>query len=106
MKVFQQTEIRAARDYAASGGQAVHLCSSAYVPPDAPRVFVQSREFAHLFDNDKCRLVATAKRLGVHVVVVDRDGMPGQHVDLVGAPLKRAIAEANETPAEVQGELF
>ena len=40
--------------------------------------------------------MATVRRLGVRVVAVDRAGQPEQHVDLVGRPLQRAKAEAEE----------
>jgi hypothetical protein len=39
---------------------------------------------------DKTRLIATAKRFGVRVIKVERDGQPGQHIDLCGKPLERA----------------
>lgn len=62
----------------------------------APRCFVaavdRGEDIAHLFDLDKLRLKATARRLGVRVVMIDREDTLRQHVDLVGQPLRRALA--------------
>jgi hypothetical protein len=104
MKSFEQRDIAGALAHAKAGGQALHLCSRSFVSRSAPAVFRNAECFAHLFDGDRARLVATAKRLGVLCVIVDRDGEPGQHVDLAGRPLERAEAEA-ACPL-VQGELF
>ena len=59
-----------------------------------PACFRRAKEFAHLFDQDAERLVATARRLGVRRVVVSRRGQPQQHVDLCGGPLRKAVAES------------
>jgi hypothetical protein len=53
------------------------------------------RPWAHLFDQDADRCEATARRLGVRVVVVHGRGTEVQHVDLCGKPLARAMAEAH-----------
>lgn len=95
MKIFQQRELREAIAYAAAGGQALHVCSSAqFVTAAAPGCFKRSKQFAHLLDQNAVRLVKTAKRLGVRVVVVERSAEPRQHVDLCGKPLERAITQA------------
>ena len=62
-----------------------------------PACFARSETFAHLLDYDHDRLVATARRLGVRVIKVDRQGRRGQHIDLCGRPLERAISEAEDT---------
>jgi hypothetical protein len=98
VKVFTQWALRAALAHAAAGGQAVHCHRVIVDRSRAPRCFVaavdRGEDIAHLFDRDKARLEATARRLGVRVVVVEHEGLPGQHVDLCGAPLSRALVEA------------
>lgn len=83
--------VREAKAEAAAGGQGLHVYSAMPTRfPSAPAVFKRHPEWAHLFDQDLERLVATARRLGVRVIKVDREGEPGQHIDLCGAPLARA----------------
>ncbi|AHF94593.1 hypothetical protein OPIT5_29380 [Opitutaceae bacterium TAV5] len=96
IRIFQQHEIHAALEHATSGGQALHLMSGrwAYLRPDTPGCFKGRREIAHLFDQDKARLVATARRLGVRVILIERPGTQRQHIDLCGRPLERAKQEA------------
>ena len=102
MRSFRTRRVRGAIRYAANGGQALHLMPPALVP---------GREaltpFAHLFDQDRRRLVRTARMCGVWWVKLERRGERTQHVDLWGKPLvaAREIA-AEETrladrPAEV-----
>jgi hypothetical protein len=89
-----------------AGGQALELWDKSYtLGPRAPRCF-RGKDFAKLYDADPVRLLATARRLGVRVVVIDREGdRRRQHVDLVGGPMRRALKEA-VAPAAEQGELF
>lgn len=98
MKTFRRRHLREAIAYAAQGGQALHLHRMIAVPRRAPRVFARAIEagepLGHLFDQDRDRLVATVLGLGVCVIRVERPGMPGQHIDLVGRPLQRAITQA------------
>lgn len=109
MKTFFQNQLREALAHAEAGGQAIHLHR---VIPDrkrAPRCFVAAVDrgefIAHLFDRDECRLRATARRLGVRVIVIDRAGRPEQHIDLCGMPLRRAEAEADRLAAsDMAGE--
>lgn len=96
MKAFACLEIDEALAFAAAGGQALHLHR---IIPDrrrAPRCFVaavdRGEDIAHLFDLDRDRLVATARRLGVRVLVIDREGTDRQHIDLCGGPLRKAMA--------------
>ena len=93
MKAFKLREIREAIAHAAQGGQALHLMdeSWAHLRPDTPNCFKGRGQIAHLFDQDKARLVATVRRLGVRVIKVEREGAPGQHVDLCGKPLALAL---------------
>jgi hypothetical protein len=111
MKLFDgrgdwQTNVaayQAAMAHAAAGGSALHV----WTPPTAdwcrgPAVFwieaKEGRPWAHLFDRDAIRLADTARRLGVRDVLIERQGEPGQHVDLCGKPLARAIGEADRSP--------
>jgi hypothetical protein len=97
MKIFLQREIREAYAHAAAGGQALHVCESrGLVRDSAPGCFRRSEQFAHLFDQDYTRLIATAKRYGVKVVVPQHCGTHRQHVDLCGRPLKRAVRWAQK----------
>ena len=89
MKLF--THPTKAIDYAREGGQALHVFP-AYKEPRAPAVFKQYREWGHLIDQNKERLIKTARWLGVRVIKVDREGNRGQHIDLCGKPLERAKA--------------
>lgn len=89
-------EIDEALTHAAAGGQSLHLHRIIVDRNRAPRCFVaavdRGEDIAHLFDLDEVRLVATAKRLGVRVVYIDRAGTARQHIDLCGAPLRKAVA--------------
>ena len=102
MKLYAQREVAAARDYAAAGGQALHLLSGAIADAIGevrriPQCFRGRRELAHLFDQDRQRLEQTARRLGVRVIKVESPGTPSQHIDLCGRPLERAKALAQGT---------
>ena len=98
LKVFRAIEIDEALAHAKAGGQALHLHRIIPDRDKAPRCFVQAvdrgEDIAHLFDLDRVRLVKTAKRLGVKVIHVDRDGTDRQHIDLCGGPLRKAKALA------------
>jgi hypothetical protein len=90
MKLFRN--VREAKAWAAAGGQALHVYRA--MPsqfPSAPMVFKRYREWAHLFDQDAARLEKTARSLGVKVIKIDRPDSPGQHIDLCGRPLERAM---------------
>ena len=58
-----------------------------------PACFHRARKWAHLMDLNRERLVETAIRLGVKKIVVANEGLRGQHIDLCGAPLEKAIKE-------------
>lgn len=98
MKIFEYREISQAVEFAKGGGQAIHLMPGAYAygRNDTPSCFKGRKQIAHLFDQDKARLVKTAKRLGVRVIKVEREADPGQHIDLCGRPLERALSEAKQ----------
>ena len=107
MKRFEWREIHEAYAYAAAGGQALH-CHRIIPDPDrAPECFVRAvrggGEIAHLFDLNLDRLVATARSLGVRVIYVDAERTPRQHIDLCGAPLRRAL-EVCELPPTLFGD--
>jgi hypothetical protein len=95
VKAFRMMELDEALTHAAAGEQALHLHQIVF--RCSPRCFRQAvargEDIGHLFDLDRARLVATAKRLGIRKVVVDREGTDKQHVDLCGAPLFKALAE-------------
>ena len=89
MKLFEgHREYRAALEMAAAGGQALFL--HPWGAPSHIRCFNGVRWIGKLFDRDRSRLVTTGRRLGVRVIVVDREGQESQHIDLVGRPLERA----------------
>lgn len=100
MKRFTQWEIDEALAHAAAGGQALHLHRIIVDRAAAPRCFVRAvdlgQDIAHLFDLDGARLLMTAKKLGVSVVYLDREGTPRQYVDLCGGPLRRALELCEE----------
>lgn len=95
MKIFQQRELQAAYANAAAAGQALHLMSGsfAYRRKDTPNCFKGRDQIAHLFDQDRERLIVTARRL-VRVIREEREGTLRQHIDRCGRPLERAMAEA------------
>jgi hypothetical protein len=99
VKHFECRDVDEAQDYAEEGGQALHTHQVIVDWEKAPGCFKREvnagRDIAHLFDRDVARLVATVRRLGVKVVVVERRGQRGQHVDLCGAPLRKALAECD-----------
>jgi hypothetical protein len=107
MRVFEYREVKEAIAYALEGGQALHRVRN---PPEslrarAPLVFRQAKEWAHLIDHDLARLKKTARRLGIRKICVDRVGQRGQHVDLCGEPLRKAIIEA-ETEALADRRIY
>jgi len=100
MKVFQMREMREAIRFACEGGQAIHLHNINHGHP----LFARYPQIAHLFDQNKSRLISTARKLGVRVIKVEYDGKEAQHIDLCGKPLERALCateQRNEAePAE------
>ncbi len=98
MKRFDWRQLPEALSYAASGEQAIHLHRFLGSSVSAPGCFVRAVRtggwMAHLFDANEARLVATAKRLGVRVIRVERRGTPKMHIDLCSGPLRKALAEA------------
>jgi hypothetical protein len=84
--------VREAQEHALQGGQALHVYGALDMP--APAVFKRHKTWAHLFDQDKGRLIKTARRLGVRVIKVHHEGRRGQHIDLCGRPLERAQEQA------------
>lgn len=95
MKRFVQGQIEEALEYAAAGGQALHRHQMIVDYAKAPSCFVREveagRDIAHLFDQDEVRLIATARKLGVKVILVERRGQPSQHIDLCMGPLRGAL---------------
>lgn len=100
MKKFDCMELREAISHASDGGQSLHLHRIIVDRRRAPACFVRAvdrgENIAHLFDQDVDRLRATARRLGVRVIVVEKEGTLDQHVDLCGGPLKKALGMCEE----------
>lgn len=96
LQVFDACEVRDARNYAVDGGQALHLHQIIVDRAKAPKCFVRAvdkgEDIAHLFDQDRARLEATARQYGVQVIVVEYEGFPNQHIDLCGKPLAKLIS--------------
>lgn len=94
MKTFKALQLREALAHAVEGRQALHLHTIIVDRRKAPRCFVAAVDrgeyIAHLFDLDKTRLIKTARRLGVKVILVEREDTIKQHIDLCGAPLRKA----------------
>jgi hypothetical protein len=99
VKLFQQQEIREAIACASAGGQALHLMSGAfaYGRPNTPNCFKSRSQLAHLFDQDRERLIQTARQLGVRVIKVERENTNKQHIDLCGQPLEHAKQQTTQT---------
>lgn len=95
MKHFQEKEICEALEFVTAGGQALHIFkpTRASANKRIPLPFRRTKVWAHLLDLNKQRLVETARKLGVKIIVIDCKGGRGQHVDLCGRPLERAIKE-------------
>lgn len=96
MMPFGTMEVEEAVAHAVAGGQALHLHRIIPDRATAPRCFVQAVDrgepIAHLFDQDRERLITTARMLGVKVIYIDRANTPNQHIDLCGGPLLRLLA--------------
>lgn len=95
MRLFQRREYKQALDHAAQGGQA--LLVHAWGGPSKVPCFNGAVTIGKLFDQERDRLIATVKRLGVRKIKVCREGQPGQHIDLVASPLERAKHECQTT---------
>lgn len=99
MKLFQQNQLLEAHKHVEDGGQALHLMTPKFCQswnePGIPRCFdiTRSHGWAHLMDADVKRLLATARHLGIKRIVISNFGKRGQHVDLCGAPLDKAVIE-------------
>lgn len=99
MRRFEAKEVREAMAYADAGGIALHVWEAApKMFSGAPSCFNRSSLWAHLMCADRGRLIVLARRLGVRVIKVGREGRRGQHVDLCGRPLERALVLATEPP--------
>lgn len=99
MKRFEMKQIFEAKEYSKQGGQALHVHNI----NSGHRLFKRYPVIGHLFDADKTRLIATARRLGVRVIKVEREGEEGQHIDLCGKPFERACHEAVEQSVQADG---
>lgn len=99
MKVFAMKQIREAREYSLQGDVALHLHTINSGHP----MFKRYPVIAHLLDQNKERLIKTARKLGVRVIKVEREGEPFQHIDLCGKPFQRALAMAEGLKPLVDG---
>lgn len=108
MKIFKALQVREAIAYAAKGGQALHLHQIIVNRDTAPRCFVAAVDrgeyIAHLFDQDKERLVKTARRHGVKVIYIDKEDTPRQHIDLCAGPLRAVHAWAKQQKAFMENK--
>ncbi len=95
MRRFDNRSIRSAIAHSVAGGQALHVFEAINGMP-APGCFRRSKLWAHLFDQDAERLRATARKLGVRVILVHHPKTVKQHIDLCGKPLKCALAMCEE----------
>lgn len=93
MKCFETRQLHDAIEFSRQGGQALHIHG---YTQGGHRLFRRYKEAAHLFDMNKCRLISTARRLGVKKIKIGREGEIGQHIDLCAGPLERARCEAIE----------
>lgn len=91
MKQFEMKDIKTAKDYSLQGFQALHI----HTLNNGHPLFKRYSRIAHLFDMNKKRLIETAKKLGVRVIKVEREGEPSQHIDLCGKPFERAVYYAS-----------
>lgn len=92
MKKFEMKQVRDAYLFSDEGGQALHM----HTLNKGHKLFERYPVIAHLMDMNKNRLISTARRLGVRVIKVEREGAQGQHIDLCGKPLERAIRLCEE----------
>jgi hypothetical protein len=88
MKKFEMRQLKDAIEYAAQGGQALHI----HTLNNGHFLFKRYPVIGHLFDQDRNRLVYLVGRLGVNVIKIEREGTPKQHIDLCGKPFDLAVA--------------
>lgn len=98
MKLFTAKQVRDAIAYGDAGGQALHVWSPPQNEtksfwPGAPVCFQNAGIWAHLIDRDLQRLKDTARKFGVRKIKISSQGRSGQHVDLCGRPLDRAMEQ-------------
>ncbi len=94
MRLFKTMQVREAMDYGDNGGQALHIWTPTPFEKKmrgVPLCFKQSDKWAHLIDMDSARLEKTAKSFGVLRIKISRIGRRGQHIDLCGKPLEKAM---------------
>lgn len=70
--------------------------------PGVPACFKRSRFWGHLVGDDVKQLINTGERLGVKQIVIGRRGRPGQHIDLCGTPLDKAIREGKKGKGDIK----
>ena len=87
MKQFEMKDLKTAKDYSLQGFQALHIHTLNAGHP----LFRRYSKIGHLFDMNKITLIATAKRLGVRIIKVEREGETEQHIDLCGKPFEKAM---------------
>lgn len=108
IKTFKMREIEEAIAFAAEDHThlALHLHRIIVDRDKAPKCFVRAvdkgEDIAHLFCQSITKLVMTAKRFGVKVIVVERQGTPNQHIDLCGGPLAKAKWEAEQQKRKIE----
>lgn len=94
-RIVQFEKLIDAIRHADADGIALHVWDAAPGAfPDAPECFKHSSRWGHLMCKDRQKLLSLAYQLGVKCIKVGRDGRSGQHIDLCGQPLQRAIERA------------
>jgi hypothetical protein len=108
MRHFTDWQVEEAEEYATTGGQALHTHRIIVDRVKAPACFRREvdagRDIAHLFDQDENRLIATARKLGVRVILVERRGTIAQHIDLCSGPLRRALKMCEDREPSLFGD--
>lgn len=92
MKILGQEDAIEARRVSWLGGQALQVCSPSRTV-SCSREIKPGETFGKLFDDDLGRLLTTAARFTKTPLVL-RPGLKGQHVELFGYCLEKAIAAA------------
>jgi len=69
----------------------------------APLAFKRAKSWGHLLCQDERVLRQLAAQLGVKRVMIHGKGLPKQHVDLCGEPLRRARTMCNNAAMPPEG---
>ena len=101
LRAFRTLELNDAYKFASEGGAALHLHNIIVNYQKAPKCFIRDVRAGKPI---ALVLNQLAKQLGVKVILIEHPGQRGQHIDLCGAPLVKALALC-ENPEEAR-EIF